>query len=75
VVLYTVDGAAMLPLIRGTLLGPEVLTAVDFGPNTDVEAAFALQKRYAASWAADSCGRLWALMGSWLIAGGPGVKT
>ena len=45
VVLYTVDGASLLPVVRGTLPGPEVLTTVDFGPTTDVEAAFALQRR------------------------------
>lgn len=45
VVLYTVDGASLLPIVRGTLPGPEVLTTVDFGPTTDVAAAFALQRR------------------------------
>lgn len=46
VVLYTVDGASLLPVVRGTLPGPDVLTTVDFGPTTDVAAAFALQRRW-----------------------------
>jgi hypothetical protein len=47
VVLYTVDGASLLPVVRGTLPGAEVLTTVDFGPTTDVKAAFQLQARWA----------------------------
>lgn len=43
--LYTVDGASLLPLAMGSLPHSDVLAAVDFGPNTDVAAAFALQKR------------------------------
>jgi hypothetical protein len=46
VVLYTVDGASLLPVVRGTLPGGELLTTVDFGPTTDVDAAFALQRRW-----------------------------
>jgi hypothetical protein len=57
VLLYTVDGASLLPVVRGTLPGGEVLTTVDFGPTTDVEAAFALQRRWAGGWrgAATGC--------------------
>jgi hypothetical protein len=45
VLLYTVDGASLLPVVRGSLQGAGVLTTVDFGPTTDVAAAFDLQKR------------------------------
>jgi hypothetical protein len=46
VLLYTVDGASLLPVVRGSLQGAGLLTTVDFGPTTDVAAAFALQKRW-----------------------------
>lgn len=46
VLLYTVDGASLLPVAMGSLPGGDVLATVDFGPTTDVEAAFALQKSF-----------------------------
>jgi hypothetical protein len=48
VVLYTVDGASLLPVLRGSLPGEGVLTTVDFGAAADVSAAFELQRRCAA---------------------------
>ncbi|KAF6250380.1 glycosyl hydrolases family 35-domain-containing protein [Scenedesmus sp. NREL 46B-D3] len=46
VLLYTVDGASLLPVAMGSLPGRGVLTTVDFGPTTDVDKAFALQKSF-----------------------------
>lgn len=64
VLLYTVDGASLLPVAMGSLPGGDVLATVDFGPTTDVEAAFALQKRWAGH------GAVCSLLGMCVLLGG-----